>query len=138
MGINFLAIAIATIIDFVFGAIWYGPIFGKLWGKIHGFDKLSKAVQQEMMKQMGPLYGVQFAVTLLTNVILAIFISYVPGWNAYALAAFIWLGFVVPAQVSSVLFGGTEPKWIVTKISLQAGASLICLEIAAVVLHLFG
>lgn len=136
MNLNYLAILVATLLDFIAGFIWYGPIFGKLWGKIHGFDKLSKAVQQEMMKQMGPLYGVQFAVTMLTNVILAIFISYVPGWNAYALAAFIWLGFVVPTQVSSVLFGGTEPKWIITKITIQAGASLACLEIAAAVLHM--
>lgn len=136
MNLNILAIAIASIVDFVIGAIWYGPVFGKLWGKIHGFDKLSKAVQQEMMKQMGPLYGVQFAVTILTNIILAIFLTYVPGWNVYALAGFIWLGFVLPTQVSSVLFGGTDPKWITTKIALQAGASLLCLEVAAVILHL--
>lgn len=136
MNLNFLAIALATIADFVIGALWYGPIFGKIWGKIHGFDKLSKAVQQAMMKQMGPLYGVQFAVTVLTNFILAIFISYVPGWNAYALAGFIWLGFVVPTQVSSVLFGGTDPKWIITKIALQSGASLVCLEVAAAILQL--
>ncbi len=136
MGLNFIAIAVATILDFIFGAIWYGPVFGGIWGKIHGFDNLPKEVQKKMMAQMGPLYGVQFAVTILTNIILAIFISYVPDWNAYALAAFIWLGFVVPAQVSSVLFGGTDPKWITTKIALQAGASLACLEIAAAILHM--
>jgi hypothetical protein len=46
--------------------------------------------------------------------------------------------FVVPCLVSAVIFGGTEKKWIPTKIALQAGAALCCLEIAATVLHFMG
>jgi hypothetical protein len=135
MEINYLAVFVATVLQFIFGFIWYGPLFGNLWGKIHGFDKLSKAVQQKMMSEMGPYYGIQVLVTIITSFVLAIFISYVPNWNPYALAGFLWIGFVVPAQVSAVIFGGTEKKWIPTKIALQAGAALCCLEIAATVLH---
>lgn len=136
MELNYLAILVATFLQFVCGAVWYGPVFGKLWGKIHGFDKLSKEVQQKMMKEMGPLYGIQLLVTLITTFVLAIFMAYIPGdWNSYAMAGFLWLGFVVPAQVSAVLFGGTENKWIVKKITIQAGGSLMCLLVAAAVLH---
>ncbi len=35
-----------------------------------------------------------------------------------------------------VIFGGTESKWIVKKIAVMAGASLVCLEVAAAVLSL--
>lgn len=137
MNLNLLAILIATVLDFVAGIIWFGPLFGNLWGKIHGFDKLSKATQERMMKQMGPFYAGQFAVTLLTNFILAIFLAYLPqDWNYIALAGFFWLGFVVPTQVSSVIFGGTEPKWMLQKILIQAGGSLVFLEIAAIVIHM--
>jgi hypothetical protein len=52
------------------------------------------------------------------------------------MAAFFWIGFVVPTQVSGVIFGGTEPKWIAKKILVQAGASFICLEVAAIVLSM--
>ncbi len=139
MGLNYFAILIAVVLQFAFGFIWYGPVFGNLWGKMHGFDKLSKAVQQKMMKQMGPYYAAQFLVTVLTTFILAIFIAYLPqSWNVYALAGFFWVGFTFPAQVSSVMFGGTEPKWMVTKIAIQAAAALACIEIAAAVLHFFG
>lgn len=137
MQLNFLAIILATVAQFIIGAIWYSLLFGKLWGKIHGFDKLPKAVQQKMMKGMGPFYGIQFLVTLISTVVLALFITYLPLWNAYAMAAFFWLGFIVPAQVSAVIFGGTESKWIVKKIAVQAGAAFFCIEAAAVVLHLF-
>ena len=135
---NFPAIILATIVQFVIGAVWYSFLFGKLWGKIHGFDKLSKQVQQKMMKAMGPFYALQFFVTLVTSFVLEIFVVYLPhDWNVYALAGFFWIGFVVPAQVSAVIFGGTPGKWIVKKIAVQAGASLLCLEAAAIVLHYF-
>lgn len=138
MELNYTAILLATFLQFVCGAIWYTAFFGKLWGKIHGFDKLPKEKQQEMMKGMGPIYGVQLLVTLIMTFVLAIFIEMLPqNWNAYGMAGFFWLGFILPAQVSSVLFGGTESKWIVKKIAIQSFSSLICLEVAALVLKSF-
>lgn len=138
MQLNYLAIVLATIAQFAVGAVWYSVLFGKLWGKIHGFDKLPKDVQQEMMKQMGPFYGLQALVTLITSVVLAMVVVDAPfGWSPFVTAFFLWLGFVVPTQVSAVIFGGTEGKWIAKKIAVQAGASLACLMAAAVVFTLF-
>ncbi|MDE2588970.1 MAG: DUF1761 domain-containing protein [Patescibacteria group bacterium] len=137
MQINFLTIFLATVVQFAIGAVWYSALFGKLWGKIHGFDKLPKAVQKKMMQAMGPFYGLQALVTLITSGVLYLFIVYQPTWNAYAMAAFFWIGFVVPAQVSNVIFGGTQGKWIFKKIAVQAGASLLCLEAAVVVILYF-
>ncbi|MFZ2152749.1 MAG: DUF1761 domain-containing protein [Microgenomates group bacterium] len=134
MNINFVTVLWAAILQFIFGAVWYSAFFGKLWGRIHGFDKLTKEVQMKMMKSMGPIYVVQFLITVVTTFVLAIFMAYQPEWNAYAMAGFIWIGFIVPTQISGVLFGGTEPKWIVKKIAIQAFCSLFCLEIAALLL----
>ncbi len=135
MHINYLAIIIAAVAQFVIGAIWYMPLFGNLWGKIHGMEKVSKEERQKMMKSMGPFLALQFLVTLVTTFVLSIFIAHQPTWNAYAMAAFFWIGFVVPTQVSGVIFGGTNPKWIVAKILIQAGASFLCLEIAATIIR---
>lgn len=138
MQFNYLAILLATVAQFVIGALWYSVLFGKLWGKIHGFDKLPKETQDKMMKEMGPYYGLQLLVTIITSVVLYIFIVFLPhDWNVYALAGFFWLGFVLPAQVSAVIFGGTDKKWIAKKIAVQAGCSLLCLEAGAIVIHLF-
>jgi hypothetical protein len=136
MSLNYFAILLATIGQFIVGAIWYTVFFGKLWGKMHGFDKLPKAVQQKLMSQMGPTYGVQFLVTLLTSFVLALFIAVLPAdWNPYGLAGFFWLGFVVPTTVSGVLFGGTENKWVIQKIAVQIGASFLCLQTGAAIIH---
>lgn len=138
MDLNYLAIFLAVIAQFIIGFVWYGPIFGKVWGKMHGLDKLSKETQQKMMKEMPPYYALQLLVTVVTTVVLAIFITNLPGWNPYGMAFFFWLGFAVPAQVSAVIFGGTPKEWIATKIALQAGGALICYEAAAAILSFFG
>ena len=136
MYINYLAVLIASVLQFIFGAIWYMPLFGKMWGKIHGFEAHSKEVQEKMQKEIMPLLVVQLVVTVITTFVFALLLNGFPAdWNIYGLAAFFWLGFVVPTQVSAVIFGGTKPEWVVTKIAVMAGASLGCLEIAAAVLH---
>jgi hypothetical protein len=135
MSINYLAVFIATIAQFIIGAIWYMPLFGKLWGKIHGMESLTPEQQSMMQKGMWPLLVVQFITTLVTTIVLAIFITDLPAlWSVYALAGFLWIGFVVPTQVGAVLFGGTKPEWVMTKIAIMAGASIICLEAAAIII----
>lgn len=135
MEINYLAILVASVLQFVVGAIWYTPVFGNLWGRIHGFDKVSKEDQQKMMRSMGLPLALQFLATIVTTFVLALLANGLPAdWNLYGLAGFAWIGFVVPTQVSAVLFGGTEPKWIVKKILIMAGGALACLMVAAAVL----
>lgn len=136
MQLNYLAILIATILQFICGALWYSVLFGKTWGKIHGADKYSEEQKKEMMKGMGGLYALQFLLTLITTFVLALFATSLPAeWNTFGIAGFFWLGFVLPTQVSAVVFGGTDKKWILPKIAIMAGCSLVCLMIAAVVLR---
>lgn len=136
MELNYLAILLASVAQFAVGAVWYSFLFGKLWGKIHGFDKLPKEVQQKMMQEMGPYYILQAAVTIITSVIFAVLLSSTSeNLNSFILALLLWIGLVVPTQVSAVIFGGTESKWLVKKIAVQAGASLLCLQAAAAVFY---
>lgn len=139
MELNFVAIGVATVVQFVIGAVWYTPVFGTLWGKIHGFDTLSLAEQKAAQTQMMPLLLVQFVLTFMTSFVLDLLLAGMPAdWNAYGFALFIWLGFVMPAQVSAVLFGGTEPKWVLSKIAVSIGASFFCYLAAAFVFVLMG
>ena len=134
MNINLMAVVLASIAEFIIGAIWYMPVFGKLWGKIHGFDHLSKEEQAAMQKGMTPLMGAQFASTLVTTYVLAGLINALPDYSDYNLALMAWLGFVVPTQVAAVIFGNTPKKWFVTKTLIMAGGSLLCLLVAAAIL----
>lgn len=134
LGISLWAVLLATVAQFIVGMIWYAPLFGKLWGKIHGFDKFTKEKQKEMMSQMGPYYALQFFVTVLTSVAIAKFIALTPDYSVYKLALYLWVGIVVPVQVSAVIFGGTESRWMLKKIAVMAGGSLVCIITAAAVI----
>ncbi len=131
-----LAVILASIAEFIVGAIWYTPLFGTLWGKIHGFDKLSRAEQQAAQKGMAPLLAVQFIGTVVTTIVLAKVIEAFPAYSVFEVAALVWIGFFVPTQVSAVVFGGTESRWVVKKSLVMAGGSLACLLVAAAVLQL--
>ena len=135
MSINYVAVLVASIAEFIIGGIWYMPIFGKAWGEIHEFNKLSKDEQSKAQKQMAPMLVLQFVITVVTTIVLAKLIVLLPHYSVYALALLAWIGFVVPTQIAAVLFGGTKPKWIVKKAMIMAGGSLLCLIVAAVILH---
>lgn len=133
-----MAIAVATVLQFIAGAVWYMPIFGKTWGAMHGFDKLSQEEQERAQKGMGPYLVLQFVVTLVMTSVLALFMAGLPAeWNAFGIAGFFWLGFVVPTQASAVMFGGTPKEWMCKKIAIMASGSLVNLMIAAGVLRFF-
>ena len=131
-----LAIILASVAEFIVGAIWYMPLFGKTWGKIHGFEALSKAEQKAAQKQMMPMLAVQFVGTVLTTVVLAEFMKALPDLSPYYLVMLVWVGFYVPTQVPAVIFGGTDGKWVVAKSLIMAGGALACLLVAVTVLQL--
>jgi hypothetical protein len=138
MHLNYWAIALATVLQFIAGAIWYMPIFGKLWAKIHGFDKVPKEQQENMTKSMAPLLMVELLATLVTTTVLAILIKNLPStWNVFGIAVLLWIGFVVPVQIGAVLFGETKPQWRATKLLIMSGGSLLYLVIAAAVFAFF-
>lgn len=138
MELNYLAIVVATVLQFISGWVWYMPLFGKTWGAMHGYDQLSKEEQEKAQKEMGPQLGFQFLGTLVTTFVLALFIAGLPAeWSTFGIAGFFWLGFVVPTQASAVMFGGTPKHWMVKKIAIMAGGSLVSLMIAALVLSAF-
>lgn len=134
MEISILGVIVATIVQFAIGAIWYTFIFGKLWGKIHGFDNFTPEVQAEMMKQMPPLYGGQLLVTVFSSFVLAVLMKNLPDFSPYLLALLIWFGFYIPTQYSDTIFGGTEGKWIISKLGILAGSAILSIEAAALIL----
>ncbi len=136
MEINLVAVLAAAVAMFAVGGFWYMALFGKAWGEIHGFNKLSKKEQTEMQSKMAPYYGAQIVVTLISAFVLAHFITSLPSVEFYKIAFWLWLGFIVPTEVSSVIFGGTEGKWIVKKIAISISGSLACTLVGAWVISL--
>src|SRR6185436_20582919 len=80
MAINFWAVLVVAVISMILGSIWYGPLFGKTWGRIIGMDMQNTTPEdkKKMQKSVMPLYFLNFVLSVLT---FYIFAHYVKGWQ---------------------------------------------------------
>ena len=69
--VNYWAIASGAVLSMVFGAIWYGPLFGKKWMELIGVNSADLEARKKMQKSAGPLYLVQFLMTIFQVLVLA-------------------------------------------------------------------
>lgn len=120
--LNYLAISIAVVANFIFGFIWYTPLFGKAWARELGIklEEGQKPPAGALIKGM--------LMNLIGNFFLA-FVLYhnIAVWNpvtwaqpsdggaawAYALTAsgFTWLGFYLPVDLNTVAWEGKSWKF---------------------------
>ena len=109
--INFLAIAVAVVANFILGFVWYTPLFGKIWGREMGFDMEKKPPTSVLIKGM--------LIMVIGNFLMAwVFPRNLAVWNpvtwglapseippaGFALSAafFTWLGFYLPIDLNTV------------------------------------
>jgi len=133
--INYLAVLVAAVASVVLGFVWYGPLFGKTWAQLMGFDKkkMAEAKKKGMPKQTWVL---MILGTLVTSYVLAHFVDYLDAVNvAGALQAgfWLWLGFIVPVQLGMVLWEGKPWKLYF----LNAAYYLVNLSVMATILALW-
>lgn len=137
MEVNIVAVIVATIAMFVVGALWYMVLFSKQWARMHDMDKMTDKEMKEMSAKMGPYYGLQLIMTIVSAFVLAYLMNLLPSVPPVLVALLVWVGFVLPADVSSVIFGGTKSGYILPKILIQAGEALVRLVVAAIIISLF-
>jgi len=93
--INYLAVFVASLVSFVFGWLWYGHLFGKVW---------SKANRVKMEKKLKPL---KLLFHFLTTLILVLFFSFLLNGNLIyhlVIVVVIWVGFLVSIRLSSMIW----------------------------------
>lgn len=69
---NYYAIIVVTILAFIIGGLWYGPLFGNAWMKEIGLTK-EDAKNTSMIKTFG--------ITIILNIIIALNLSAFLGPN---------------------------------------------------------
>lgn len=135
MEISLTLVVLATIAQFVLGAIWYSPLlFGKWWMQIMECSHLSKEELKRMQKDMGPFYGLQFLLTLFSTYSLASLVPYLSGFSIYHVAFWIWIGFISPALISAVVWGNTKKKYWIRQIFVMLSMQLAGLMLASWIL----
>lgn len=127
-----LQVFVGAILSMIVGFLWYGPLFGEMWMRIVGATDMDKKAREAMQKAAGPLYAIQFALTILQVGILAHLVrviqsGYLPmtvPLNALEYALLLWLGFIVPTLAGSAMWNNdtTNIKW--ARFLIQAGYQL--------------
>jgi len=122
--INWLAVVAASLVGFIVGFLWYGPLFGKAWMAESGMT-------DEKVKEgnMGKIFGLSFIFQFIMAYCLAMFFFGTPegaAQNTIGSATFYGFltgaGWVLPAFVISGLFEQKSWKlilihggyWVVT------------------------
>ena len=105
------ALVAATVAAFIFGGMWYGPLFGKKWAKLMGMPGDCKPDPKLMRRA----FSLQLVGTFLAVFVLA-HIDQIHRPSVWGLSEpegpnymygffngfFIWLGFYIPLQLGKV------------------------------------
>jgi hypothetical protein len=88
--INYIAVIVVTILSFVIGGLWYGPLFGKPWMK-----EMNMTEEDAKKANMAMIFGVSFILTFIIAINLSAFLGPKPdliwGLTAGALAGVGWV-----------------------------------------------
>lgn len=91
---------------------------------------------KKMQKEMAPFYGLQLVLTFLTTVAFANLVPYVTAFSIYHLAFWIWVGFIAPIQIGSVVWANTEKKYWLKQILIMLSFQLVAIMITAWILSM--
>lgn len=132
MDVNYTLVLIATILQFILGAVWYSPLmFGKWWMEIMEMSQLSPEELKRMQKEMAPFYGAQLLLTLFSTIAFANLLPYVTSFSPLHVAFWIWIGFIAPTQIGTVLWGRTQKRFWVKQIFVMLSYQLIATMLMA-------
>jgi len=114
--INYWAVLVSTVLAFVLGSLWYGPLFGKAWMKEMNFteEELKKA-------NMVKIFGTAFVLNIIISLNLAAFLGpkadFAFGLFAGAAAG---IGWVAASLGITYLFGRKSLKLFFIDAGYQA------------------
>lgn len=131
--ISYLAVLISAIAGFVIGALWYSVLFGKVWMKLSGMDR--KKIEKEKKKGMAKSYVAGFAALLVMAFVLAHFVDMAEATTVLggAQAGFwSWLGFIAPVMLGSVIWEGKSLKLYIINVAHYLVVLLVMGSILAV------
>lgn len=127
--VNYWAVIAATVVQFIIGMVWYGPLFGQKWMQVIGVDSKTKEEIRAGQKEAMPFYFITLIFSFITNYILYHFIKAWPEVTGVEVALWVWFGFVMPTQLGGVMWDNLPRKRMVSKFLLQAGYQLVSLSI---------
>ena len=136
--VNYLAVLIAAVVTVPLGFLWYSPyVLGKQWMRERGMTAESMKKSQS---EMGKWYAVSLVVALITAYFLSHVMVLSENFFGYPMlkvglttAFWMWLGFVMPVQLTATIFSDKR-NW--TLFGIDTGYQLVSLFAMGVVIGL--
>jgi hypothetical protein len=110
-----VSIVLAIFVSFVFGALWYGPLFGDLWARLIGMDRSKPPKPDEIIRGM-ILSACGNALTsfVMAHVVQVVRASswgvhssdYSSAFYGFICGLFVWIGFYIPLALNGVAWEG--------------------------------
>jgi len=111
-------IIIAAFASFIFGFLWYGPVFGKYWVKLMEMSPEDIAKGREKMRGFGSMAR-PMLISFVCSVITAKVVKYILPFSAvmsfggfFHLILIIWFGFLLPINMNGYLWEGKSLKLV--------------------------
>lgn len=106
--VNWIAIAVAVVVNMVIGAVWYSNVlFAKEWTALVG--------KTEAELKGGAATG--YAIAVVLGLIEAVFLSFLvtklgaaTALDGALVGLMVWVGFILPATAVTAVFSGTRKK----------------------------
>ncbi len=135
ISVNYWAVLVAGVAYMVIGALWYGPLFGKLWMRLAGVTpgNMKNGMTAPKAMAIGFISALVMAQVLAhEQFVWSQFFGDSMGLCAFALqlAFWLWLGFIATTQLGSVLWEGRSWK----QFFLETTASFVSLFAMALIL----
>lgn len=137
--VNIMAVLLAVIANFIFGYVWYTPLFGKAWAKEMGMNMDVKPSGGSMARGMILMVIGNFLMAWVLSHDLAVWNPVTWGKEDMGVSAmqmagvgsfFIWLGYYLPSDLSAVGWEGKSWKLF----AINSGYHFLHLFIAAIII----
>jgi hypothetical protein len=129
--VSLLATLAATLLGFVLGALWYGPLFGTRWAAAVGVTR------DEIQRRTDPVrtYGTTFALGFLACYALGLYLGPSPGVTfAVTAGAVVGVFWVATSLSTNYLFEGRPLSLII----INGGYHAVRFALAGLVFALLG
>lgn len=137
--VNYIAILTAAIAGMAIGFVWFSPaLFGNLWMRIIGADKLTREELGRRQQEVKPYFAVMFIGTLISSAVLAKLITWTGAISLLGgglrVAVWVWIGFALPYALGEAIFGGRDKDLLWPTFFVQAGHRLVALLVMGAIL----
>ena len=132
--VNYLAVLVAAIVNFVIGFLFHGPLFGKTWMRLANIHPTGNEKFSDMVPQMVQNFIANVVFAYVLAVVIFITSSYYNNVGnvvgAMGISFWMWLGFIVTSSSMEVIWmGRTIKHWL-----FEMGTSLICILVMGAII----